>query len=52
MAFHDHGSEAHNGLPEAHPGVRQAVDERVMPAGGFRPLLLAHTLMAFEKQVS
>ena len=49
MVFHDYGCGNHNGLPEAHPDVRRAVDEYVMPSAGFKLLLLAHTLMAFEK---
>jgi len=49
LLFHDYGCGDHNGLPDTHPGVRQAVDEHVLPDPHFRPLLLAHTLMAFEK---
>ena len=47
MAFHDYGFGEHNGLPEAHPGVRPAVDEQVMPATDFKPMMLGHTLMVF-----
>ena len=50
MLFHDYGYGNHNGLPEAHSGVRQAVDEHVMTDDAFEPLLLAHSLMAFVKQ--
>ena len=49
MAFHDYGSGEHNGLPEAHPGVRPAIDEQVMSATDFKPVLLGHTLMVFVK---
>jgi predicted O-methyltransferase YrrM len=51
LVFHDYGYGNHNGRPEAAPDVRRAVDERVFGAPGFRPLLLAHTLMAFVKSV-
>ena len=51
MVFHDHGFGAHNGLPDTHPGVRKAIDEHVMTAPEFRPLLLAHTQFAFVKEV-
>lgn len=49
MVFHDYGYGEHNARPEADPDVRRAVDEHVMTDRGFRPLLLAHTLMAFIK---
>ena len=49
MAFHDYGFGEHNGRPEAHPGVRPAVDKHVMPADDFKPVMLAHTLMGFAK---
>lgn len=49
LAFHDFGCGDHNGVPEAHPGVRRAVEERVFPCDRLQPLLLAHTLMAFTK---
>ena len=49
MVFHDYCYGNHNGLPEANPEVRPAVDEQVMPKSEFRPLLLAHTLFAFVK---
>ncbi len=47
MAFHDYGYANHNGRPEADPEVRPAIDEHILRDGGFRPLLLAHTLFAF-----
>lgn len=50
MVFHDYGFGNHNGLPDTHPGVRRAIDEHVMGAPGFRPLLLAHTQFAFVKE--
>ena len=49
MVFHDYGYGNHNGLPEAAPEVRPAIDEHVMPARAFRPLLLAHTQIALVK---
>ena len=50
MLFHDCGFGAHNGLPDTHPGVRKVIDECVMTAPEFRPLLLAHTQFAFLKE--
>lgn len=50
MVFHDYGYGQHNGRPDVVPGVRPAVDEYIMSAEEFRPLLLAHTLFAFVKQ--
>ena len=50
MVFHDYGYGNHNGLPEADPDVRRAIDDHVMSADGFRPLLLAHTQFAFMKE--
>jgi hypothetical protein len=49
IVFHDYGYGAHNGRPDVVPDVRRAIDEHVLPAGGFRPLLLAHTLFALVK---
>jgi cephalosporin hydroxylase len=49
MVFHDYGFGSHNGLPDTDPGVRPAIDEHVIGAEGFRPLLLAHTQFAFVK---
>lgn len=49
MLFHDYGYGEHNGLPEANPGVRRAIDEYVFPEEGFKSLLLAHSLLAFVK---
>lgn len=49
MVFHDYGYGTHNGLPEADPEVRQAVDEHVVKSDGLEPLLLAHTQFAFIK---
>ncbi len=50
LVFHDYGYGLHNGQPDVVPDVRPAIDDHVMSAGGFRPLLLAHTLLAFVKQ--
>ena len=50
MLFHDCGFGAHNGLPDTHPGIRKVIDECVMTAPEFRPLLLAHTQFAFLKE--
>jgi len=50
MAFHDYGCGAHNGCDEPEPDVRRAVEEHVFAARGFRPLLLAHSLLAFVKE--
>ena len=49
MVFHDYGYGNHTGLPEADPDVRPAIDQHVMTAKDFRPLLLAHTQFAFQK---
>ena len=49
LVFHDYGFGLHNGQPEAHPGVRQAVDAELMNSDTFRPIALAHMTMAFEK---
>ena len=50
LVFHDYGYGNHNGLPEADPDVRRALDDTVLSATGFRPLLLAHTQFAFMKE--
>jgi len=50
LAFHDYGYGNHNGRPEADPEVRASIDRHVFGAQGFRPLLLAHTLMVFVKE--
>lgn len=50
MVFHDYPFGEHNGMPDGHPGVRRAIDEHVMSAPDFRPLLLSHTQMAFVKE--
>lgn len=50
ILFHDYGYGNHNGRAEADPDVRPAVDEHVLEDNSFRPLLLAHTQMAFVKQ--
>ncbi len=50
MLFHDYGFGAHTGQPEAHPGVRPAVDDHVFTHGDYEPLLSAHTMMAFVKR--
>lgn len=50
MVFHDYGYGVHNGRPDVCPNVRPAIDEHVMNAEGFKPLLLAHTLIAFVKE--
>jgi predicted O-methyltransferase YrrM len=52
MVLHDYGFGAHNACPDPHPGVRQAVDERLFRDGRYRPVLCAHTLMAFVKAES
>jgi predicted O-methyltransferase YrrM len=50
LLFHDYGYGAHNGQPDVVPDVRRAIDRHVMGADAFRPLLLAHTLLAFVKR--
>ncbi len=50
MVFHDYCYGNHNGLPEADPDVRRAIDDEVMRLPGFRPLLLAHTQLTFVKE--
>jgi predicted O-methyltransferase YrrM len=50
MIFHDYGYGNHNGKPDVVPDVRPAIDKHVFAAKDFKPLLLAHTLMAFVKQ--
>lgn len=50
MVFHDYGYGRHNGRPDVVPDVRPAIDRHVMSSEGFRPLLLAHTLIAFVKE--
>ncbi len=50
MVFHDYGYGPHNGRPEADPDVRRAVDDHVFGCPGFKPVLLAHTQLAFVKQ--
>jgi predicted O-methyltransferase YrrM len=50
IVFHDYGYGNHNGRPEADPEVRPAIDEHVMAAEDFRPMLLAHTLFAFQRK--
>ncbi len=49
LLFHDYGCGDHNGLPDTNPDVRRAVDEHVFADGRFKPMLLAHTLLAFIK---
>jgi len=49
LLFHDYGFGNHNAQPDTDPGVRRAVDEHVFGRPDLRPLLLAHTLMAFVK---
>lgn len=49
LLFHDYGFGNHNGLPDAQPDVRRAVDAEVFGHAGLRPLLLSHTLMVFVK---
>ena len=49
MLFHDHDFQDHNGKPALHPGVRRCIERYVLPSGEFKPLLLAHTLFAFQK---
>lgn len=50
MLFHDYCCGDHNGLLEPQPDVRRAVDEHVMSCDALKPLVLAHTLMAFVKK--
>jgi predicted O-methyltransferase YrrM len=49
IAFHDYGCGPHHGLAEEEPEVRRAVDDHMYALPEFRPLLLAHSLMAFVK---
>lgn len=49
MAFHDYGIGPHNGREEADHEVRAVVDDHVFGCAEFRPLFLAHTVMAFVK---
>ncbi len=49
IVFHDYGYGNHNARPDVVPDVRAAIDEHVMADQGFRPLLLAHTLLAYVK---
>ena len=49
VVFHDYGYGNHNGREETDPEVRPAIDKHVMAEAGFRPLLLAHTQLAFLK---
>jgi len=50
LLFHDYCCGDHNGLPEPEPDVRRAVDEHVFTCDALRPLILAQTLMVFEKK--
>ena len=50
MVFHDYGYGNHNGLNEADPEVRKAIDKHVFDSNEFRPLLLAHTQIAFVQR--
>lgn len=52
IVFHDYGYGDHNGQADVVPGVRSAIEDHVMSADGFQPLLLAHTLFAFRKNRS
>jgi predicted O-methyltransferase YrrM len=49
MVLHDYGFGNHNGYVDPHPGVRRAVDELLFGLPHYRPLLSAHTLIAFLK---
>ena len=49
LLFHDYGFGNHNGLPDAQPDVRRALDAEVIGFPGLTPLLLSHTLFAFVK---
>lgn len=49
LLFHDYGFGNHNGLPEAEPDVRRALDAEVIGLPGISPLLLGHTLFALVK---
>jgi len=50
MVLHDYGFGAHNGYPDPHPGVRRAVDEVLFGRPDHRPILSAHTMVAFVKE--
>lgn len=49
LAFHDYGYGSHNGSPDVVPDVRRAIDEHLMDCSSFRPILLAHTLIGFQR---
>lgn len=49
LAFHDYCCADHHGQPEQEPGVRRAVDEKVLGHSALKPLLLAQRLMCFRK---
>lgn len=49
MAFHDYGCGAHTGRTADEHEVRRAVDLHVFGNSAFKPLLLAHTLLAHVK---
>lgn len=50
LLFHDYGYGPHNQKPDVVPDVRRAIDDHVLAARGFKPLLLAHTLLAMVKE--
>ena len=50
LLFHDYGYGSHNGKADVVPDVRPAIDELLGSMPEFRPLLLAHTLLALVKQ--
>jgi len=50
IACHHYGWGKHDGQPELYPDVRRAVDELMFDHDMFRPLLLSHSLMVFEKE--
>ncbi|MFQ5415289.1 MAG: class I SAM-dependent methyltransferase [Phycisphaerae bacterium] len=52
MVFRGYGIGPHTGRPDAHPGVRRAVDEHVFGHAGYRPVLSADTMIAFVKRGS
>lgn len=50
LLFHDYGYGNHNGKADVVPDVRPAIDEILKTEPGFRPVLLAHTLLALVKE--
>ncbi|MEK6675535.1 MAG: class I SAM-dependent methyltransferase [Planctomycetota bacterium] len=50
LVLHDYGFGAHNNQPDPHPGVRRAVDEILFDSSAYKPILSAHTMIAFAKK--